>query len=141
MASALYDKARASFLNQNPSIDIDTDTIKAVLVRTDAGHYTVDLANDQYLSAIASGDRVATSSAMTTITTTAGVFDADDVTWAAVTGTQVGAIVLYKDTGNAATSPLIAYMDSASVTGLPFTPSGADVLVTWSNGASKIFKL
>jgi hypothetical protein len=48
-------------------------------------------------------------------------------------------VVLYKDTGDETTSPLIACLDS--VTGLPITPTGADVLLHWDNGASKIFKL
>lgn len=139
MANALYDLARQSFLSQNPSIDIDGDDLKAVLVRTDGGHYAVDLAAHQFLSSIAGGDRIATSGNLTTKTVTAGVFDADDVTFTAVSGTQVGAIVIYKDTGVAATSPLLAYIDTA--TGLPLTPSGADVTVSWDNGANKIFKL
>jgi hypothetical protein len=47
--------------------------------------------------------------------------------------------VIYKDTGTAATSPLIAYIDTA--TGLPVTPNGGDITVTWDNGSNKIFKL
>ena len=141
MANALYDKGRESFLGQNPALDWDTDTIKAVLVRTGAGHYVVNLATDQYLSAIASGDRLATSSALTSKTVAAGVADCDDITWAAVAGGSgdVGAIVFYKDTGSAATSPLIAYLDT--VTGVPFTPSGADVILAIDNGSNKLFKL
>jgi hypothetical protein len=59
--------------------------------------------------------------------------------FSAVTGDQSEALVIYKDTGSAATSPLIAYIDTA--TGLPVTPNGADVTVTWDNGSNKIFKL
>jgi hypothetical protein len=139
MANAIYDLARQAFLSQSPSIDMDTDNIKAVLVRTDGGHYTVDLAAHQFLSDIAGGDRISTSGNLTTKTILAGVFDADDVTFTAVTGAQVGAIVLYKDTGTAGTSPLIAYIDT--VTGFPYTPSGADATIVWPSGSTKIFKL
>lgn len=138
MASGLYDLGRQAFLDAD--IDWTADNIKAVLVKTSGG-YTVNLATDQFLSAIASGDRVATSGNLSSKTSSNGIADAADITWPAVTGTQVGAIVLYKDTGNAATSPLIAYLDSAAITGLPLTPSGADITVIWDAGANKIFKL
>lgn len=137
MANALYDLGRQGFLDG--SIDWDTDTIKAVLVQTGGGHYVKDLAADQFLSAIASGDRIATSGAFSGRTVAAGVADADDLTFSLVSGAAVGAIVLYKDTGSAATSRLIAYIDTA--TGLPVTPNGGDIIVQWDNGANKIFKL
>lgn len=136
MASALYDKYRQKAL-ENGGIAILTDNIKAVLV--DQGLYTVNLATDEFLSDIAAGARISTSGNLASKTSTAGVFDAADVTFTAVTGASIEHIVLYKDTGVAATSSLIAYIDSA--TGLPVTPSGGDILVTWDNGANKIFKL
>jgi hypothetical protein len=71
-------------------------------------------------------------------TFTNGVFDGTDVTFTAVTGASVEAIVLYIDTGTASTSPLVAYIDT-SVTGLPVTPNGGDITITW-NG-SGIFAL
>lgn len=137
MASALFAKAKESFLSQNPSIDMDTDNIKIVLV--DNGTDTPVPATDQFLSDIAAGARIATSGNLANKTVTGGVFDADDITLTAVTGATVESIVVYKDTGNPATSPLIAYIDTG--TGLPFTPNGGDVTVSWDNGASKIFAL
>jgi hypothetical protein len=83
--------------------------------------------------------RAATSGALTGKTVTAGVADAVDVTFTAVSGATVEAIVLYADSGTEATSRLIAYIDTA--TGLPLTPNGGDVTVAWDNGANKIFKL
>ena len=135
MANALYDKARQAFLEG--SIAWLTDTIKAVLV--DTGAYTPNLATHQFLSDIPSGARIYTSVALTGKTSTNGVADANDLTDTAVTGVSCEALVLIKDTGSAATSPLIAYIDTA--TGLPVTPSGGDILITWDNGANKIFKL
>ena len=44
-----------------------------------------------------------------------------------------------KDTGSAATSNVIACFQSA--TGLPVTPNGTDIPVTWDNGANKILAL
>lgn len=135
MANALYDKGRESFLKGE--ISWDTDNIKAVLV--DTATYTVDLVNHQFLSDIPAGERVATSGNLTSPTTTAGVADAADITFSAVTGDQSEALVLYKDTTVATTSNLIAYIDTA--TGLPVTPNGGDITVQWGSGANKIFKL
>ena len=52
---------------------------------------------------------------------------------------SVEALVIYKDTGNTATSNLIAYIDTG--TGLPFTTNGADVDIVFDSGSNKIFAL
>lgn len=135
MANALYDKGREAFLTA--AVNWSSDNIKVVLV--DAADYTVNLATHQFLSDITGVGRVATSGNLASKTVAAGVADAADVTFTAVTGDQSEALVIYKDTGSAATSPLIAYIDTA--TGLPVTPNGADITVTWDNGSNKIFKL
>jgi predicted dehydrogenase len=133
MANALFDKGREGFLDG--SIDWDTDDIKACLV--DTGTYTVDLATHDFLDDVSG--IVATSGNFASKTVAAGVADAADVTFSAVTGATVEAIVIYKDTGSAATSRLIAYIDTG--TGLPVTPNGGDISIAWDSGANKIFKL
>ena len=135
MANALFDKARQRFLEGQ--FNWNTDTIKAVLV--DTGTYTVNLSAHEFLSDIGTGARIATSGAFTGKATVGGAADANDVTFTSVTGASIEAIVLYKDTGTDATSPLIAFIDTA--TGLPITPNGGDIIVTWDNGANRIFKL
>lgn len=135
MANGLYDKGRQGFLDG--TISWSSDNIKIVLV--DAADYTVSLSTHEFLSDIPSGARVATSDNLTTKTSTSGIADADNVTFTAVTGDPSEAIVIYKDTTNASTSPLIAYIDTA--TGLPVTPNGGDITITWDNGTNKIFKL
>lgn len=135
MANALYDKGRQKFAEAG--IDWLTATIKCVLV--DAADYAVNLATHEFLSDVPAGARVGTAQTLTGKTTTSGVCDADDATFPLVTGDQSEAIVIWKDTGVEATSPLIAYIDTA--TGLPVTPSGGDIIVSWDNGANKIFKL
>lgn len=134
MANQLYVTAKKAFLDGD--IDLLSDTIKAVLV--DTGVYTVDInAHDFYndLGASIVGANVSLSGK----STTGGVFDAGDITFTTVSGSTVEAIVLYKDTGTAATSQLIAYIDTA--TGLPLTPNGGDITITWSNGSNKIFAI
>jgi hypothetical protein len=86
---------------------------------------------------VAAGGRVAVSGNLGTKTTTNGVADAADVTFTAVTGDSVEAVVLYRHTGTEGTSELIAYIDTA--TGLPTTPSGGDITIQWN--ANGIFKL
>lgn len=135
MANALYGKGREKFLRG--MIDWNNDAIKAVLV--DVAAYTVSIDTHEFLTDIPSAARVATSSNMATKTATLGVADCDDFAFTAVTGAPSEALVFYKDTGTASTSPLIAYLDSA--TGLPVTPNGGDINVLISSGASKLFKL
>ena len=129
----MYGKGREAFLNG--SISWSSDNIKCVLV--DTADYTVSINSHDFLDDIASGARVATSGNLASKTSTLGTADAADVTFSAVTGDPSEAVVIYKDTGNAATSALIAYIDTA--TGLPVTPNGGDITVQWN--ASGIFTL
>lgn len=123
MANGLYSYFKQRLLNKE--LDLDTDTIKAVLV--DNGDYTVNLTTHSDLGAVAVAGRVATSSALTTPTIALGVFDTDDFTWSSVTGDQSESIILYDDTH--ATDSLIVYYDS-TITGMPVTPNGGNINVT-----------
>lgn len=136
MASSLYGKGREGFLDG--SIDWDTDDIRIVL--TDTGAYTVSIDADTFLSDVPAGARIAVSAALASKTVTLGVADAADVTCSAVTGASIEAIVIYKHTGTAGTSRLIAYIDTAT-SGLPVTPNSGDISVVWDSSANRIFKL
>lgn len=116
MASLFYD----SFLRdmQNGSIDLDTDTIKGMLVTSS---YTPDRAAHAKRSDVtneaAGAGYTAGGVALANKTVTAdtanhrGVFDADDLSWASSTITARG-IVLYKDRGGVASADeLICYID------------------------------
>lgn len=135
MANALYDHGREGFLDG--TIDWDTDDIRIILI--DEADDTIDLAVDEDLADRAGASRVDTSDALASKTVTAGVADAADKTLTAVTGDEAESIDIYQHTGVEATSRLIANIDTA--TGLPVTPNGADITVTWDDGANKIFKL
>jgi hypothetical protein len=139
MANALYDKARNGFLKGEIHWKSGGDTFRAYLVDIQGGTgYTKDLANDEFLSAIPAGALVSYI-ALAPADPTAGVADAADVTFLAVTGAVSEAIVIVKWVTQASDSPLVAYIDSA--TGLPVTPNGGDIQVVWDSGANKIFKL
>jgi hypothetical protein len=135
MANALYDKGREGYLNG--TLNWLTDDVRCILINV--GAYTVNLTTDQFLTDVPGGARVSVSGSLTTKTATAGVADADDVTFSLVTGSTVSAVLIYKHTGTDATAQLIAYLDT--MTGVPFTPSGGNVAIQWDNGANRIFKL
>lgn len=138
MANALYPLAKESFLDQNPSIDWDTDDIKVALVRGYTFSNTHQFLSD--ITGAGGGTIVATSANLGTKSATNGVADAADITFTAVAaGAACEHLICYKDTTVAATSPLIFAIDTA--TGMPVTPTGADVTCTWDGGASKIFAL
>lgn len=135
MASAVYDKFRENCLTKTgPSYS--TMTIKVVFIST---KYTFS-ASHQFLSSILSSQAVKKSTtALASKTVTNGVANAAALTLVSVSGVKVGSLALYRDTGSSGTSDLICFIDTA--TGLPFTPAGTNVTVTWSTGTNKIFKL
>ena len=134
MANALYPKWKEQLLQFTANNNLSAGTVKVALV--DTGVYTYNSANQFYTSV--SSAVVGTPQTIGSKTFTDGVFDGADVTFTAVTGASVEALVLYVDTGTAGTSPLVAYIDT-SVTGLPVTPNGGDISITWN--ASGIFAL
>lgn len=135
MANAIYGKAREKFLNAD--IDWSVDTIKVALV--DTASYTVAIDTDEFYSTISSAV-VGTPITLSGKTSTLGVGDANDVSFTGLSGApSIEALAIYKDTGVAGTSPLIAYIDTA--TGLPVSAGATQADVTWDNGANKIFKL
>jgi len=134
--NGLYDSGRNAFALGN--IAWVTDDIRAILI--DTGAYVVDLAAHDFLDDVPAGARVAVGAAsLVNKSSVAGIVDADDETFAGVSGATIEALIIVKWTGVDATSQLIAYIDSA--TGFTLTPSGGDVIVRWSNGANRIFKL
>ena len=135
MANTLYDYCRQRFLESQ--INWMTDTIKVFLVSTSA--YTPQTAVHQYLADIPISARIAGPVTLTAKATTGGAADAADCTFTSVSGSTINAIVIVKDTGTEATSPLIAYIDTA--TGLPITPNGGDIIVTWDSIEKEIDSL
>lgn len=141
MANAVYPKCKEKFMNpgtlgttSGTAVDLIDDTIKIALVDTDI--YTYSSAHEFYSSV--STAVVGTPVTMTSKTATDGVFDAADVTFTSISGNSIEALVIYKDTGTAATSSLVAYIDFVA-SGLPVTPNGGNITVSFN--ASGIFAL
>lgn len=133
MSNALYPRWKQALLEFTANNDLDGQTVKVALVT--AG-YTYS-SSDQYYSSV-SASVVGTPQTLGSKTFTDGVFDAADVLFTSVSGSQVVSLVIYIDTGNAATSPLVAFIDTG-VTNLPVTPNGGDIAIAWN--ASGIFAL
>jgi hypothetical protein len=132
MANAVYPEFKESLLKGD--VDLDTATLAAVLV--DGADYTYSSAHAN-LSDVPSGARVALVD-LTSVTVANGLIDAADAVFTAVTGDPCEILILYINTGNAATSKLVAYYDTG-VTGLPVTPNGGNINITFN--ASGIVQL
>lgn len=133
MANAIYPLYKQALLDASADVDLNDGTVKVALI--DTGTYTYN-ASDEFYSSVSGV--VGTPQTIANTTVTNGLFDGDDVTFTAVTGSSVEALLIYIDTGSAATSRLVAWIDT-SVTGLPVTPNGGDISITWN--ASGIFAL
>lgn len=138
MANAIYPLYKQSLLAGDANADLDnntaTDGVYVALI--DTGVYTYSAAHQFYssLSGI-----IGTPQRITSPTVTNGVLDGVDVTYTAVTGNSAEALVIYRQNSGANTTwRLVAYIDTG-VTGLPVTPNGGNIDVTWN--ASGIFAL
>jgi hypothetical protein len=138
MANALYPLWKQGILQATANTPL-TGTVKQTFVDITAG-YAYNAAHD-FVDDLGANDNPNYGAATTLANKTFvnGLFDADDTTTTALTGAaDLGAIVLYVDSGVEATSRLVLFLDT-SITGMPFTPSGGDVTVQWN--ASGIFQL
>ena len=132
MANTLYPKYKERTLKGEA--DFLGDDIKAYL----APSAYVYSAAHEFLSDL--GTTIGTPQPLLNKVVPLGVFDADDVTFAALApGSTVKAVVLVRDTGIPGTSNLVMYIDT--VTGLPMSTNGADLTIKWSDGGYRIFAL
>jgi hypothetical protein len=138
MANAIYPLFKQSLLagDTNSDLDNNTTTDGVYVALIDTGTYTYSAAHQFYssLSGI-----VGTPQRITSPTVTNGVLDGGDVTFTAVSGNSVEALAIYRQNSGADTTwRLVAFIDTG-VTGLPVTPNGGDITITWN--ASGIFQL
>lgn len=136
MASVLSNYGKGEILKGN--IDLENDTIKIAFM--DPSH-VVDIDGDHFYSDISadiapgSADQTLANVSVTVDDTNDyAVVDADNVSVSNETisgGTD--AVYIFKDTGNVATSPLIAFIELGAV----YTPIDGTLAVNWN--ASGIF--
>lgn len=141
MANAVYPiyKTALGAASANVSLTVNDATDGPFCALVDTGLYTYAAAHDFFndlAGIIGTDQRIVTP---TFGTVAQGVLDGDNLTYTAVTGASIEALVVYrKNAGANTTWRLVVYLDT-SQTGLPLTPNGGDITVTWS--ASGIFGL
>jgi activator of HSP90 ATPase len=138
MANAIYPEYKEFLLgaSTNVSLTVDDTTDGPFCALVDTGTYSYSSAHDFFndLSGI-----VGTDQRITAPTVANGTFDGGDLTYTSVSGASVEALVIYrKNAGANTTWKLVVFIDT-SVTGLPVTPNGGNITVTWN--ASGIFTL
>lgn len=120
-ANRLYAKYRQATVSWSSAgvaatIDLATDTIKIAAV---SSGYTPNSTTDQFYSTVSSYT-VGTPVVLTYSSSTGGLYkSSNNPSFTIPATTTVSYLVIYKDTGTASTSPLIAIIDTSS--GLPFT--------------------
>lgn len=124
MANAAYPLSLEAFLKADIPGGLDSADIKVALIDTAAYTYS---ATHQYLSDVAGASIIATTGNLSSKSTTGGVLDAADISIAGVAGATVEAVIVYYDSGAAATSLLLGYAELAAA----YTPTGADVQVVF----------
>lgn len=137
----MFDPGREGFA-KGEIVWTATPTIKVGLIRG----YTFD-ATDKFVSDL-TGGTIHASVTLASLTATNGICDAADATFTTpAANANNHYLVIYQSSAvgggaDVATSAqrLICYIDTA--TGLTaLQPNGADITITWDNGANKIFKL
>lgn len=141
MANAMYDIYKTALLSasSNVSLTVDDATDGPFCALVDTGTYSFSQSHDFYndLSGIVGTDQRIDDPTVGSVAE--GVFDGANLTYSAVSGNSVEALVIYRHNAGANTTwRLVVFIDT-SVTGLPVTPNGGDITVTWN--ASGIFKL
>lgn len=135
MSNSFYAKGIEGILDG--TIDLTAGTIKVLLV--DTSLYSVNKTTHDFLDDVAAGARIGTMVALASKTYTLGVFDAADVSFTGLVAPPTcEAVILLNDTGTAATSRLIAYLDTAT-SGLPTPALVTQVDIAWN--ASGIFSI
>ena len=133
MANAVYPTYKGFILTAAANISLDQNdaTNGPFCSLVDTGVYTYSAAHDFFndiTGVVGTDQRITTP----TVAAATGLFDGDNLTYTAVTGNSIEALVIYrKNAGANTTWKLVVYLDT-SVTGLPLTPNGGDVTITWN---------
>lgn len=135
MAAFIYDIAREKYGNGL----LAWTTVDIKLAAIDISNYVVNQNTDEFLSDVPGAGIVATSANLSGKSNVFGVFDALDITIPTVTGASIEAALIYRDTGVAGTSELIAYISDG--VGFPIIPNGTDILWIFDDSGTKIMKL
>lgn len=137
MANFVYKKAKEALLNGE--INVLTDQLKVLLLKNP--EYTPDQNTDQYVADIPSNGIVRRSEAITSVTSTNGILDADNVTLTEYDGSSFDAIALYQYQPSDSNARLIFYIDTSD--GLPYAGLNtvSSVTIFWNEESTKILSI
>lgn len=134
MADAAYNKLKEMLADG--TLAWEGGAVK-VLAIDDAGTYVFDADHD-FLDDLGANELAGTGYArVTLVNPLVSAIDlandlvrllADPFTWTGIDAGTIQAVVVFRDTGSAATSPLISYHD----TGFPKVTNGGDLTVNWA---------
>lgn len=143
MANAIYEKYKNALMTAAANVSLDQNDATNgpyAMLKDEAGTPHVPPSPMQFLNEV-EANKVGTESRIqvpTVGTVGQAVFDGADVTFTAVVGATAEALIIFRsNSGASSTKRLVAFIDG--VTGMPVTPNGGDIIVTWN--ASGIFKL
>ncbi len=140
-STTIYPHAQVSLING--TIDLDTDTIKAILLNK---NYTYSTSH-QYVSDVIAYEhdgsgytRQTVSGKAVSFLVTGAKFDASDATFSSLAAGSVDVryVVLYKQTGGNDSSPEDDHLICLGNLGADVTPSGQDLVIQW-DGTNGIF--
>ena len=133
MANAIYPKYKEALLQATANSALNgsgTTGVYAALYDVGAGG-AYD-STDEFFSSVVAGQVGTEIEIGATKSYTNGVFDGANVTFTSVSGATCEAIIIFvKNAGANTTWRLVAYLDT-NVTGLPVTPNGGDIAVSWN---------
>lgn len=135
MANALYPIWKQELMQATANTPLNGSGTTGVYTSLLTASYVYSALHQFYASFIASPDAVVGTDQEIGATKTYanGTFDGADLTYTAVTGPVVTQLGLYvKNAGANTTWRLVCFLDT-SVTGLPVTPNGGNITVTWFN--------
>jgi len=137
MANFVYKKAKQALLNG--SINVLSDELKVLLLKKP--EYNPNQNTDQYVSDIPANAIVERSEAITSVSSTNGVLDGDNIVLTEYDGSPFGAIALYQYKPSDSNARLIFYIDTSD--GLPYAGLNtvSSVTIFWSEESSKILSL
>jgi len=134
MATTTYNNFKQLLLNGG--IDLDTDTIRALII-DDSVSYTPDIDNDVYVDdvTVAASEMSGTGYTRKTLNVTIstdnandrGVADADDLSYTGLDAGTIQGVLIYKEVSTDSDSPLIGWYESSD---FPLPTNGGDVTLT-----------
>lgn len=115
--------------------DLDSETLIECAL-TDNGVTDISEITHQDLAdistAIVGTAQVMTGTAISNPTSATVRFDANDVTFTAVSGATVEQVVVYNNSAGATSTDLLICKFGVQANGLPVTPNGGNIVVQWS---------